>query len=60
MSYTYPVSDNPTTISAVVLGTNKLTGAISDFSLTAVPEPSALVLAGLGLIGLIGVARKKK
>jgi PEP-CTERM motif len=62
-SFTYPVGDNPTTISGVILGTNKLTGLVSDMSLTSlntVPEPSTLVLAGLSLIGLVGIARRKK
>jgi hypothetical protein len=56
-SFTY--ATNPS-IGNVVFGTNKLTGAVSDFSLTAtaVPEPASLSALALG--GLALLARRRK
>ncbi|HEY1686727.1 MAG TPA: hypothetical protein VGG19_18345 [Tepidisphaeraceae bacterium] len=55
-SYTY--TSNPS-IGNIVIGTNKLTGAFSDFSLTAtaVPEPTSFVM--LALAALPFAARRR-
>ena len=51
--FTY--TTNPT-IGNVIFGTNKLTGVVSDFSLTTVPEPASL---GLFALGALGILRRK-
>ena len=60
---TFTYTTNPS-IGDVVFGSNKLTGVVSDFSLTSsatvVPEPSAIVLAGLGMLGMVGYIRRRK
>lgn len=55
-TYTYPVGDNPTTISDIVFGTNKLTGDLSDFSVTATPEP----VSAMALLGLFAMAHRTR
>lgn len=54
--FTY--TTNPT-IGLLAFGTNKLTGAVSDFSLTAtsVPEPASLGV--LGVAGLLALRRRR-
>jgi hypothetical protein len=49
---TFTYSTNPS-IGLVVIGSNKLTGAVSDFSLTAVPEPASLSLLSLAALPLL-------
>jgi hypothetical protein len=56
-TYTYPVGDNPTAIGDVIFGTNKLTGVVSTFSLSVIPEPASLGLLGLGSLFLVGRRR---
>jgi hypothetical protein len=48
-SFTY--TTNPS-IGNIVFGSNKLTGAASDFSLTTVPEPGSMMMLGLGALVL--------
>jgi hypothetical protein len=48
--FTYPT--NPT-IGDIAFGTNKLTGAVSDFSLTATPEPGTFSLAAIGALVML-------
>jgi hypothetical protein len=42
-----------------LLNANTGAGTLSGVMVTTVPEPSAAALAGLGLVGLLGVARRK-
>ena len=52
--YTYGTNPN---IGLVVFGTNKLTGEVSNFSLTTTPEPASIALLGLG--GLTALRRRR-
>jgi hypothetical protein len=55
-SYTY--TSNPS-IGLVLVGANKLNGAVSDFSLTATPEPASLGLLSAGAVGLLARRRRR-
>jgi hypothetical protein len=55
-TYTYPAGDNPTAIGDVIFGSNKLTGVVSGFSLTTVPEPASL---GLLCVGSLFALRRR-
>jgi hypothetical protein len=55
-SYTY--TTNPT-INAVFFGEyNASYGSVSNFSLTAVPEPCSLLILSVGMLGLLGRRRR--
>lgn len=53
------VTSNGSTFFADVLSSNGQTGIV-DFGLSQVPIPGAAILFGSGLVGLIGLARRKK
>jgi hypothetical protein len=56
---TAPPTDNPATW--VISPTETMAGyAFASFEVSAVPVPAAIWLFGSGLLGLIGVARRKK
>jgi hypothetical protein len=57
-TYTYPAGDNPTAIGDVIFGSDKLTGVVSGFSLTTVPEPASLGLLCVG--GLFALRRQNR
>lgn len=50
----------PATVTAASIRNCSATGAAACYSLTTVPVPPALYLFGSGLLGLIGISRRKK
>ena len=50
----------PSTVTAATNRNCPATGAAACYSLTTVPVPPALYLFGSGLLGLIGISRRKK
>ncbi|MGC8559906.1 MAG: PEP-CTERM sorting domain-containing protein [Phycisphaerae bacterium] len=56
-SVTY--TTNPT-ITGVAIGSNAVNGQFNSFELQTVPEPTALGLLGIGAVGLLLAARRKR
>ena len=52
-SDTFTYTTNPVDITHVGFGVQFATSEVSNFSLTAVPEPSVALLGGLGLMALL-------
>ncbi len=56
---TYAVGSNPTNIAYVGIDTNGEPGSVSNFQLTAVPEPTTLGLSAVGGLGLLLIGRRR-